>query len=34
MLIPYYRETNPTLAAAGVRTIEQILADVEMKTNR
>ena len=28
MLIPYYRETNPRLAAAGVRTIDQILTDV------
>ncbi len=27
MLIPYYRETNPAMAALGLRTVSQVLAD-------
>jgi aminoglycoside phosphotransferase (APT) family kinase protein len=28
MLIPYYRETNPAMAAQGRRTVGQVLADI------
>ena len=30
MLIPYYRETNPGMAALGRRTVGQVLADLGM----
>ena len=28
MIIPYYRESNPAFAALAMRTVQQILADV------
>ncbi len=28
LLIPYYRETNPAMAALGLRTVSQVLADL------
>jgi aminoglycoside phosphotransferase (APT) family kinase protein len=31
MLIPYYRETNPGMAALGRRTVGQVLADIRAR---
>jgi hypothetical protein len=31
MLIPYYRETNPGMAALGRRTVGQVLADLRAR---